>query len=48
MDKVSSMSYHCSCAVLVLNKLVFPQGIPTVERAVINQDKGKYNLLVEG
>lgn len=24
------------------------QGIPTVERAVINQDKGKYNLLVEG
>jgi len=24
------------------------QGIPTVERAVINQEKGKYNLLVEG
>lgn len=24
------------------------QGIPTVERAVISQDKGTYNLLVEG
>lgn len=27
---------------------VIVKGIPTVERAVINQDKGKYNLLVEG
>lgn len=24
------------------------QGVRTVERAVINKDKGKYNLLVEG
>ncbi|OVA18215.1 RNA polymerase [Macleaya cordata] len=27
---------------------VIVKGIPTVERAVINKDKGKYNLLVEG
>lgn len=27
---------------------MFGQGIKTVERAVINKDKGKYNLLVEG
>ncbi|XP_024535104.1 DNA-directed RNA polymerase III subunit 1 [Selaginella moellendorffii] len=27
---------------------VIVKGIPTVERAVINQEKGKYNLLVEG
>lgn len=27
---------------------VIVKGIPTVERAVINQDKGTYNLLVEG
>ncbi|KAH9324359.1 hypothetical protein KI387_004537, partial [Taxus chinensis] len=31
----------------ILTKVVV-KGISTVERAVINQDKGKYNLLVEG
>ena len=35
---------------ILINMLpkVIVKGISTVEHAVINQDKGKYNLLIEG
>ncbi|CAM6102061.1 unnamed protein product [Calypogeia fissa] len=40
--------YYAMQALRISLKKVIVKGIPTVERAVINQDKGKYILLVEG